>query len=311
MSFIHYPEKSDIDIKPVIQAIRLYALLNQFEEILVRKRDLEDLNNLYRRIKEEIKIISSIPHEENVVHRYFPIGPYLLDDIPKEEEILEYIRELSSSIEKGIMEISEAISTGAGGKVVSTKPPNMLFTYPIEKLVKGYRYIPGSRPCLISIPHAKPPLHDKGTLPLGREIASKTHCHLIYSTISRVYVDYNRDYSRLTPYRRMISKVIREENIKILIDLHGKEEDDVDIEIGWANGMTASNRTLKKLIKILDEHGITYKYEDIRLSGGDIIRYHSLPRRNEALQLEISYSARKKMRGKLVKAISKFITEVA
>ena len=309
MSFIYYPEKYDLDIKPVIQAIKLYALLKQFEELLIRKKDIDDTFKIYGKIKEEIKIISSLPHEENVVYRYFPIGQYLLEDKPDEKELLEYLRELSASIEKGIIELSEAIYEG-GGKITSTKPPHLLFTYPLEKLVKGFRYIRGERSCIISIPHSKPPFHDKGTLPLGKEIAKKTGSHLIYSLISRLYMDYNRDYSRLTPYRRFISRVIREEGIKLLIDLHGKEEDEVDIEIGWANGMTATNRTLKTLIKILDEQGISYKYEDIRLSGGDIIRYHSLPNRNEALQLEISYHARTKKRSRIVKAVSKFITEV-
>ncbi len=309
MSYIYYSEKYGVHIKPVVEAIRLYALLKQFEELLVRRRNDIELKNLYNKIVDEIKLIEKYSHEENTVYKYFPIG-FLLEDSLSRSELVEYIREMSSSIEKGITELSEATIKHVESKAISSRPPNTLFIYPLEKLMKGYKYIKEERNCLISIPHSKAPFHDKGILSLGRELAKEARCHMIYSLISRVYTDYNRGYARLTPYRRVISYIIKEKNIRILIDLHGKEEDSIDVDIGWANGMAASYKTLSKLLKSLDKYILSYLYESTRLTGGDIIRYHSLLDKCEAFQLEISYNARTNKKDRILKALNEFIEKM-
>lgn len=299
-------EKTGIEIKPALNNLRLYS------EVLML---IEDINTGWREgvakhltnIKELTKAISRNEYENSLLEKYFPIGLLTSEDQLDLHQLILYLRELSSSIEKGLIELGEY----GGGTSASRRKLyayyEIGFIYPLEELVKGYTYMPGKNRCIVSVPHCHPPFHDTKTLNISKEIARKTESHLIYSNISRIYTDYNRRYSRLTPYRRIISKLIRKQNIQLLLDIHGAKKEEIDIEIGYVFGATASETTVKLLAKTLEEHGFTYKYHDVRLTGGDIIRYHSIIGRSEAIQIEISRKVRRERGKEIIGAISRFI----
>ncbi len=299
-------EKSGIEIKPALYNLRLYS------EVMMLIEDLrtgwkEGILRHLSTIKEIIKIISKSEYENALLEKYFPVGILTSEENLDINRLILYLRELSSSIEKGLIELGEYGGRTPTNKKVLYTYYEIGFIYPLEELTKGYVYVPGENRCIISVPHCHPPFHDIGTLIIGKEIAKSTNSHLIYSKLSRIYTDYNRRYSRLTPYRRIISKLIREQNIQLIIDVHGAKKDEIDIEIGYAFGATASQRTVNLLTKILENYGLTYKYQDVKFTGGDIIRYHSIVGRNEAIQLEISSHTRKEKKDEVVQAISKFI----
>ena len=299
-------EKIGIEIKPAIYNLRLYS------EVRMLIEDLESgyKEGIYRHlnnIKELIGIISGTEYENAIIEKYFPVGLLTSPDQIDIDRLILYLSELTSSIEKGLMEQGEYGGTTPTNKKALYTYYEISFIYPLEELVKGYEYVPGDKKCLVSVPHCHPPFNDVNTLSIGRDIASRTGSHLIYSKLSRIYTDYNRRYSRLTPYRRVISKLIRDMGIKLVLDIHGAKDDDIDIEIGYAFGATASQETVRLLAKILNKHGLSYKYEDVKFTGGDIIRYHSIVGRNEALQLEISSRIRRENKETVVDAITEFI----
>jgi len=293
-----------IDGKPLTLVIRLYSQLNMFIDALINDRVhtkyIEEINNL-------VSQLSRDDRGGDIIKKYFPVGLYLLEDKPKKGDLILYLHELASSIEKGIIDELEKHRSIEKVKYGQLRYIYPILTVPLIQLLEGYEYIPGSVEALISIPHCTPPMHDRYTLDIGMKIAGKTGSHIIYSKISRLYVDYNRSIARLTPYRRVISRVIREKNIRILLDIHGEAEGDVDIEIGYASGISAKRRTIDLLCRILGEHGLTYISEDSRFTGGDIIRYHSILGRNEAIQLEISKLVREERVELIADALAKFI----
>ena len=299
-------EKTGIEIKPALNNLRLYSeLLMLIEDIHTGLREgvIRHLSN----IKELTKAISNTEYENSLLEKYFPIGLLTSKDELETDILILYLQELPSSIEKGLIELGEY----GGGTQASRRKLyayyEIGFIYPLEELVKGYTYTPGKNKCIVSVPHCHPPFHDTKTLSIGRDIAIETGSHLIYSKISRIYIDYNRRYSRLTPYRRIISKLIREKDIKLLLDIHGAKRDEIDVELGYVFGATASEKTVRLLAKTLKEYGFTYKYLDVRFTGGDIIRYHSIIGRSEAIQLEISSKVRKTRSKEIVEAVSEFI----
>jgi hypothetical protein len=311
MSYIDPRDKLDIVKRPTIQVIRLYSLIHHLETHLLKNKQNEELIELINEINKIIRVINDIPHEEEVVNKYVPIGLLTLEEEDISiDEIKILISEFRASLEKSVMEQLEPTYKRKRPILVANINKFPYFTHPLEKLLDGYKYMRGEIPCIITVPHSKPPFHDQKTLPIAKDIAKKSRAHLIYTNISRIYIDYNRRYARYTPFRRRISSLIKEHNIKLLLDIHGRERNDIDVEIGWAEGMTASIKTIYKLLNILDRKGLSYKYEETIFSGGDIIRYHSIPGRNEAIQLELSYKARTKKREILTDTIVEFIEEV-
>ncbi len=299
-------EKTGVEIRPALHNLRLYSEIQMLLED-IEQNWITGIKRHVKNIEELIKLISKDDYEKTLLEKYFPIGLLTSEDTINIEKLKHYLSELSSSIEKTIIEIGEYGKRGRISKRPLYSYYEMAFTYPLEKLIHAYSYIKGSNRCIIVVPHCHPPFHDAWTLEIGRKIAANTDSHLIYSKLSRIYMDYNRRHSRLTPFRRTLSKVIREEGIDLLIDIHGSKNDEVDIEIGYASGASASIKTIKQLSETLKKYGLTHEYIDVKFTGGDIIRYHSIIGRNEAIQLEISNLARTRKRDKVIKSISEFI----
>lgn len=103
--------------------------------------------------------------------------------------------------------------------------------------IKDYKYIEGSIPILISAPHSVKQIRDGGyksadiyTGALIKVLGKTTNAHIIYKTHTK---DDENHTDESTPYRKKIKEIIKENEIKVIIDLHGMSKDkDSDIDIG-------------------------------------------------------------------------------
>jgi hypothetical protein len=106
-----------------------------------------------------------------------------------------------------------------------------------------FRYVPGTRPVLISAPHGA--LHwrrggwkgeDEYTAALAHLLAEETGAHALY-TVRRIRPDPN--FEDDTNYKRTLARLLAEYDIELVLDLHGaRRRRDFGIELGTMSGLT-------------------------------------------------------------------------
>lgn len=107
----------------------------------------------------------------------------------------------------------------------------------------AFRYLPGTRPVLISAPHGA--LHwragewkgeDEYTAALAYVLAEQSGAHALY-TVRRIRPDPNFDDN--TDYKRVLAGLLHEHNIELVLDLHGARRGrDFGLEVGTMSGVT-------------------------------------------------------------------------
>ena len=111
----------------------------------------------------------------------------------------------------------------------------------------------GVIPIMVSAPHSisqqregKKKSADKMTGSIARFLHKATGCHLIYSAkFSDGDANYNPIENNGNPYQSRLIEYVKENNIKVLIDLHGAaEKREFAIEIGTAPLRDASNNII-------------------------------------------------------------------
>ena len=106
-----------------------------------------------------------------------------------------------------------------------------------------FRYLPGTRPVLISAPHGA--LHwrhggwkgeDEYTAALAYVLAETTDAHVLH-TVRRIRPDPN--YDDASDYKRTLARLLWENDIELVLDLHGARRGrDFGIELGTMNSRT-------------------------------------------------------------------------
>jgi len=87
--------------------------------------------------------------------------------------------------------------------------------------------------------------------------------------------------------------IIRENDIKLLIDLHGaKAEREFDIEFGTLNGLTVNSSTLKQLAAVFRKNGVNRIAFNEPFKGGGISQYIYQNADIEVIQIEINQKFR-------------------
>lgn len=135
----------------------------------------------------------------------------------------------------------------------------------------GYEYIKGSKKILISAPHSlkQPPrpgttdfkLADSYTGSIAKYIAEETGAHVIYKSsytgVDDNFMGYGIDNpskeETVTPYRDKMEEVIKENEIELVIDLHGfadSSDRNFGVILGTNNGKNLlNNKSLLNAIK--------------------------------------------------------------
>lgn len=107
----------------------------------------------------------------------------------------------------------------------------------------SFRYLPGTRPVLISAPHgARHWRHggwkgeDEYTAALAHVLAKRTGVHALY-TVRRICPDPN--FEDDSDYKRTLARLLREHDIELVLDLHGARRGrDFGLELGTMSGTT-------------------------------------------------------------------------
>ncbi len=107
--------------------------------------------------------------------------------------------------------------------------------------------------------------------------------------------DYNlnKPYAKLTPLWRRVRELVDEENIRVIIDLHGMKNIKKwpDICISTGNFTTTSRELVSRVMEYLRSLGFRVNV-DYPFSGGAFIRFFGDPPRIEAFALELKRNLR-------------------
>lgn len=94
-------------------------------------------------------------------------------------------------------------------------------------------------------------------------------------------------------FKQLLLKIIKENNIKLLIDIHGaRKERDFDIEFGTLKDMTCDITIQNNFMDILNKHDIHNISFNDPFCGGGITRYIYENTDIDIIQIEINYRYR-------------------
>lgn len=133
-----------------------------------------------------------------------------------------------------------------------------------NKFNKSFEVITGNIPILISAPHSVRQIRngkikekDAYTGAIAIELQKQTNCYCIYKTKNN-NDDANYDIEN-NPYKQEILKIINENQIKLLLDIHGASDKHgfgVDIATGEKENLNNNEYLLKLLEETLKKHDI-------------------------------------------------------
>lgn len=147
-----------------------------------------------------------------------------------------------------------------------------------SKSTDGYTYIKGKIPVIISAPHSlRQPLRnssknsngykpaDKYTGAIAKIIAEKTGAHVIYKSaytgIDDNYMSEEESGTIRTPYRDKIEEIIKENDIKLLIDIHAFNNSSKShaIELGTNDkkNLLGNENILNVILDSFEDHGFS------------------------------------------------------
>lgn len=184
-----------------------------------------------------------------------------------------------------------------------------------------FSVIPGSSNVMFSAPHSythkrknrlKP--RDVGTNTIVKMIKSLTNAHIIYTNKK---LNYDPNYDKNNKYQQCLSKYIKENNIKYLIDIHGsKKIKNFDIEIGTNNLKNINNdkELLNEIKLIMKKYGMNHVRVDkiYKSSNNTICNQINTKTKITTLQFEISSKYRViKNNSKNYKAIINTLIDIA
>ena len=146
----------------------------------------------------------------------------------------------------------------------------------ILKYEEDYMILKGSVPILFSAPHTVYQQSVDGTTKLKEPYTKAIALYLnkycnTYAIVknSDTGVDSNRD--NYDKYNVEMRRIIKENNIKLVIDLHGASKDrNFDIEFGTLNNLSADFSTIKELEEAFIENGIKNINHNDPFKGGAI-----------------------------------------
>lgn len=177
----------------------------------------------------------------------------------------------------------------------------------------------GTVPILFSAPHGIKQYLDNEIIKSAEPYTKAISLYLnkYYNTFSIVKTndtgkDSNRD--NYDDYKQELIRLVKENNIKLVIDLHGASIDrDFDVEFGTLNNLTADYSTINELKKAFTENGIKNVFMNDPFKGGAITQYLYNLNDVDVIQLEINYKFRDynnlELLNKLIKSLGNFIEQ--
>lgn len=177
----------------------------------------------------------------------------------------------------------------------------------------------GDVPILFSAPHTMLQKREDGTLKYNESYTKAILLYLnkhfkTYAIIKNndTGIDSNRD--NYDKYNVELRRLIKEHNIKLVIDLHGaSKERDFDVEFGTLNNLSADFSTIKELEEAFIENGITNISHNSPFKGGFITQGIFGLTDVDVIQLEVNGRFRDSnnldLLNKLIKSLEIFIKQ--
>ena len=168
---------------------------------------------------------------------------------------------------------------------------------------KSFAVIKGRIPVIISAPHTVKQLREgkikeaeNQTGSIAYILGEETGSYVIYKTYNN-FDDANYDIEN-NEYKEEIKHIVRENNIKLFLDIHGAKDDyDFDIDLGTSYGENVNNNIeiIENLKECFKNHKIenvtenkTFKANTIRT----ISRYINKETKIPCIQMEIAWKYR-------------------
>ena len=163
---------------------------------------------------------------------------------------------------------------------------------------EDYIILKGSIPILFTVPHTMKQKREDGSIklnePYTKAIALYLNKHFDVSAMIKIKdtgLDPNRDNE--DEFKTSLINFIKENNIKLVIDLHGSSKDkDFDIEFGTLNNLSADYSTIKELEEAFKENNINNIKHNNPFKGGAITKYVHGIEDVEVIQIEINANYR-------------------
>lgn len=163
-----------------------------------------------------------------------------------------------------------------------------------EVFGEDYTILKGNVPILFSAPHTMFQKREDGTIKLNEPYTKALARYLNkYCNVYAIFknndtgIDSNND--NYDKYNVEIRRLIKENNIKLVIDLHGASKDRTfDIEFGTLNNLSADFSTIKELEEAFIENGINNIVHNNPFKGGAIAKGVYLIDDVDVIQIEIS-----------------------
>lgn len=152
----------------------------------------------------------------------------------------------------------------------------------------------GEIPILFSAPHTMRQKKEDGSIkssePYTKAIALYLNKYFNVFSIVKINdtgLDSNRDND--DNYKKELMKIVKENNIKLVIDLHGaSKERDFDVEFGTLNNLSIDFSTIKELEDAFKENGIKNVLYNAPFKGGAITQYLYGINDIDVVQIEIN-----------------------
>lgn len=177
----------------------------------------------------------------------------------------------------------------------------------------------GSIPILFSAPHTMMQQLDNGVTKLSEFYTKAISLYLnkFYDTYSIIKInDTGIDSNKFNndEYKIKLRQIIKDNNIKLVIDLHGANKDrDFDIEFGTLNNLSADFSTIRELEESFKENGISNIKHNEPFKGGAITQSVYGIDDVEVIQLEINSKYRDsnnlEMLKQIIDSLVKFINQ--
>lgn len=167
-----------------------------------------------------------------------------------------------------------------------------------EEVEDIFLYKIGAIPVLLTAPHTMIQQREDGTFKLDepytkaivRYVSKNINCSYLIKTKDTM-IDANKD--EIDEFKILLSKIIKENNIKLVLDIHGSSRDrEFDIELGTLNNISADYSTINELKESFIEHGIKNIELNNPFKGGGITRYVYGTTDIDVIQIEINRNYR-------------------
>jgi len=163
--------------------------------------------------------------------------------------------------------------------------------------IYAYRNKQGITPVMLTAVHTVEQNKNDGIKPnepftgaIAQYVANKVQASYFIKSIDNG-IETNSE--TIDEFKILLLKYIKENNIKLLIDLHGaKQEREFDVELATLNDMTACLTTQNTLIDCFKTYGINTIHLNDPFKGGGITKYIYENTNIDIIQIEINHKYR-------------------